>query len=121
MTLRWTNYLRHIIAECDFLRSVVTGVDRERFDGDPVLQRALVRSLEIIGEAATKLPTEVKNRSPDVPWKLIVGMRNRLIHGYFLIDYDVVWDVVQNEVPALRTKVEQMLVEAAAEEDEPSG
>ena len=118
MSPRWTNYLRHILDEADFLASASAGVDRNRFDSDPVLQRAFVRSLEIIGEATTKLPREVRERAPDVPWKLIVGMRNRLIHAYTDVDYDVVWDSVQIEVPLLRSRVSQMLAEASADEDE---
>jgi uncharacterized protein with HEPN domain len=110
--------LRHILDEADFLASASAGVDRNRFDSDPVLQRAFVRSLEIIGEATTKLPREVRERAPDVPWKLIVGMRNRLIHAYTDADYDVVWDSVEIEVPLLRSRVSQMLAEASADKDE---
>ena len=68
-----------------------------------------MRSLEIIGEATKKLPDEFWAKHPDVQWRAMAGTRDRLIHGYFGVDYDLVWDVVQTKVPALKREIERIL------------
>lgn len=70
---------------------------------------AVVRDLEVIGEAVKCIPTEVRGRRPEVPWQRIAGLRDILIHHYFEIDLDIVWDIVQNKLPELRTQVEAIL------------
>jgi uncharacterized protein with HEPN domain len=79
------------------------------FINDGVLSRAIVRSLEIIGEASKKLPVEFKNKYPLVEWKMMAGMRDRLIHHYFGIDYETVYDTVKNDLPSLKEWVTIML------------
>ncbi len=73
------------------------------------VKRAFVRSIEIIGEAAKKVSPEFKERYSDIDWKAMAGMRDRLIHDYLGIDYDLVWDVVINKIPPLRKRVEEIL------------
>lgn len=104
-------YLRHILDEIAFLRSKSTGVDQNQFLGDEVLKRAFVRSIEIIGEAVKNLPPELKGENPQVKWKAIAGTRDKLIHGYFGVDYEIIWDIVANELLDLEQAVSRILGE----------
>lgn len=79
----------------------VQGVDRARFDADLLLQDAVVRRIELVGEAAGKVSRETQEALPDVPWREISGMRNRLAHEYFRVDLDIVWRVVTVELPVV--------------------
>jgi uncharacterized protein with HEPN domain len=82
---------------------------RSAFEQDEMLQVWFLRHLQIIGEAASRLPEEIRHLAPDIPWHKIIGMRNILVHGYFAIDLDVVWDAVQRDVPLLKPAVEASL------------
>ncbi|GMV92648.1 MAG: hypothetical protein AMXMBFR82_24260 [Candidatus Hydrogenedentota bacterium] len=109
MPLSPLEYLRHILDECDYLMQASVGLRDADFRSDPTIMRAFVRSLEIIGEASKKVPPDVKKRHPGIEWTLIGGMRDRLIHGYFGVDYDIVWDVVISKVPHLREQIIELL------------
>ena len=102
-------FLRHILAEADYLIEQSRNLDASAFAADETLRRAFVRSLEIIGEAAKKVPDEWCARYPGVEWRAMAGMRDRLIHGYFGVDYDLVWDVVTHKVPELKRQIEHIL------------
>jgi uncharacterized protein with HEPN domain len=79
------------------------------FEQDELLQGWFVRHLQIIGEAARALPEEVRAMAPEIEWAKIIGMRNILVHGYFDIDLDIVWNAAKRDVPALRPPIEQLL------------
>ncbi len=98
-------YLQHILSEADYLINRSGGVSRAEFMRDETLRRAFVRSLEVIGEAAKQVPDELRSKYGHVEWRAMAGMRDRLIHGYFGVDYDIVWDVVINKVPIVRQQV----------------
>lgn len=101
--------MRHILDEIDFLLSECEGVDAEDLMRDKVLSRACVRSLEIIGEAVKNVSQEMKDGHPEIDWRLIAGMRDKLIHQYFGIDWDVVSNVLKEEIKPLKAKIETLL------------
>ena len=86
----------------DTVATFISGRDRAALDQDRMLLFALVRAIEILGEAATRLSAETRAAAPDLPWRQITAMRNRLIHAYFEIDLDILWKTAAEEVPALR-------------------
>ena len=88
------------------------GKSREDLDDDELLGLALVRLLEIVGEAARYVPDEIKQRHSEVEWRAIAGTRNRLIHGYFSVDLDVVWSIIKNDLPILIPQLERIAREA---------
>lgn len=80
-----------------------------RLSSGRYVKRAFVRSIEIIGEASKKMSEDVKARQPDIEWRKVSGMRDRLIHDYFGVDYTIVWDVATNKLPELRAKFQELL------------
>ena len=85
------------------------GKSRSDLDTDRKLNLALVHLFEIIGEAAVGVSIEFKEKYPDVPWNAIIGMRNRLIHGYYDIDLDIVWKTIEEDIPLLVSELEKIL------------
>jgi len=109
MSFEPRDYLRHILVELDYLLDQSQGLSFEPFAADETLRRAFVRSLEVIGEAVKNLPEEFRAAHPEVDWRPIARMRDRLIHGYFGVDYQLVWDVVQEKLPELKRKIQRII------------
>lgn len=98
-------YLYHILDETTYLIKSSTGLEKDSFQRDETLKRAYIRSLEIIGEAVKQLPDSLRQKYCQIEWRALAGMRDRLIHNYFGVDYDIVWDVVVNKVILLDTEI----------------
>lgn len=93
--------LKHIMDETTFILSHTENLTREDYLSNEVLCRASIRSLEIIGEATKKLSEDFKNQHPGTEWKKIAGTRDKLIHDYYGIDYDIVWDILTSKIQEL--------------------
>jgi len=102
-------YLRHIQDECSWLISVSENLTFDDFLADETLKRAVVRSLEIIGEATKKIPADFKVKWNSIPWKNMAGMRDRLIHDYMGVNNTIVWDVMKNKIPGMHKQLSEML------------
>ena len=102
-------YLKHIADECLYLLSVSKNLSKDGFLDDETLKRAVVRSLEIIGEATKKVPADFKVKWSSIQWKNMDGMRDRLIHDYIGVNYSIVWDVLKNKIPELYDQVQKVL------------
>ena len=102
-------YLRHILDETMYLTDHAQGLSKERFMQDETLQRAFVRSLEVIGEATKNISAELRQKYSHIDWRAIAGMRDRLIHHYFGVDYDIVWDAVTNRIPSLQQEIQRII------------
>jgi len=102
-------YLRHILDETKYLMGRVERLSQKEFLQDETVKRAFVRSIEIIGEATKKVPAALKDKYPHLEWRAMAGMRDKLIHDYFGIDYDIVWDVVTNKIPELHQNIKEIL------------
>jgi len=103
------DYLEDISSAILDIRSFVHEMSAEGFMADKKTANAVVRSLEVIGEATGKIPMDVRIRYPDIPWEEIIGMRNRLIHEYFGVDLDIVWQTIQDDLSPLETAIRKML------------
>jgi uncharacterized protein with HEPN domain len=104
--------LRHIKEEVDFILQYTQAKTKDEVVDDAVLCRAIIRSLEIIGEASKKLDEEFRSSHPQIEWKKMAGTRDRVIHHYFGIDYDIIWDIIENKLPDLQERVEEILDES---------
>jgi uncharacterized protein with HEPN domain len=100
--------LRDILDAIEAIRSRV-GPDRAAFDADAMVRVWCLHHVTIIGEAAAGLSDEIKKKYPGPPWRKVIGMRNAVVHGYFDVDWDIVWTVVERELEPLRTAVREML------------
>lgn len=99
----------------------VAGFDRAAFLRDEKTSDSVVRSLEVIGEAASRLPAEFRERHAHIPWGRIIGLRHRVVHAYFDVDLELVWHIVNGELPNLKTQLQSLLGSPAAESQSEPG
>jgi uncharacterized protein with HEPN domain len=103
------DYLRDILTAVDQVETFIGIMSFEEFVKDAKTVNAVVRSIEVIGEASKHIPVSLRERYAELPWKEIVGMRDKLIHGYFGIDYETIWKASKEDIPSLRKVVQRML------------
>lgn len=102
-------FLKHIADECTYLLSINKNLKKDDFIEDETLKWAVVRSLEIIGEATKKISADYKVKWNSIQWKNMAGMRDRLIHDYMGVNYSIVWDVLTNKIPDLHNQIQAVL------------
>ena len=109
-------YVRHICDAATQLAEYVGGHRREDLGRDPLLRDGLIRQVEVVGEAAPHLSQEFRRRHPEAPWPDIVGMRHRLIHGYFNVNLDLLWETAVRDAPELFRILSPLLTEEGADD-----
>jgi uncharacterized protein with HEPN domain len=97
----WRFYVDDMIAFGEKVLTYTTGLDQSAFVGNTLVYDATLRNLELIGEAATHVPDDVRQAHPEVPWRMVIATRNRLVHAYLGVDNDTLWSIVVTDVPAL--------------------
>lgn len=102
-------YLKDILHAIESIETFLTGMNFETFRADDKTASAVIRKLEVIGEAVKQLPEEARQRYPDIPWKQVAGMRDKLIHFYFGVDPGLIWQTVHNRLPSLKATILEML------------
>jgi uncharacterized protein with HEPN domain len=103
--------VQHMLDAVDRIGRYVEGVSEEQFGADPEKQDAVLRQLQVLGEAARKVSGTVTDAYPEIPWRQIAGMRNKVIHEYFVVDLEIVWETAVSDVPILRPSLERVLRE----------
>jgi uncharacterized protein with HEPN domain len=102
-------WFEHILFSAEKAISFADGRSKDELHTNDMLYFAILKAVEIIGEAASRISQETMNEYPDIPWRNIVAMRNRLVHGYFDVDYDILWAVVKERLPELVEEIKRIL------------
>lgn len=102
-------FLTDIMQAIDAIEGFVQGLDRDQFEQDDKTVSAVIRKLEIVGEAAKVIPEEIREKYSQIPWKEMAGMRDKLIHFYFGVDYGLVWQTIKNRIPKIKPILQQCL------------
>jgi len=110
-------FLKDIVKACEYIQEFVEGIDFDQFLKDEKTSSAVIQKFGIIGEAVKNIPEFIKQKYPDIAWKDMAGMRDRLIHGYFGVDYVLVWDTIESDIPEIISSISQILDELEKEQN----
>lgn len=109
-------FIKDIVAAMEHIEDFVGEMTLEEFKSDEKTSSAVIRKFEIIGEAVKHVPPKIRDKYKDVQWKSMAGMRDRLIHAYFGVDYDLVWSAIKTEIPNLKPKLNKVISDMEQEE-----
>ena len=105
----WRSFITHMIESGEAVMSFTEGLDINDFQRDERTYKATLWDLRIIGEAATRIPNEIREANPHIQWRQMIGMRNRITHAYEATDTDIVWDTIKSDIPKMLTYLREML------------
>ena len=105
----WRFYMDDMIRFGEKVLVYIEGLDQSQFVASSVLYDATLRNLELIGEAASHVPSDIRDTTPEIPWRLVIATRNRLIHGYLGVDNDTLWSIIVSDIPALLSELRRVL------------
>lgn len=103
------DYLEDILENMEKAEEFVEGITFEQFSEDARINYAVLRALEVVGEATKRLPMMLREQYPEVPWREMAGMRDRIVHGYDVVNLRIVWETVKRRIPAVRPQIKQVL------------
>ena len=112
----FAQFLQDILDAVDDIEGFIRGMEFNEFSGDKKTIYAVTKALEIIGEATQKLPDTLKNEYPDIPWKSMARIRDKVVHGYFVVDLPIIWNTAKKDVPSLKSLIEEVLEEIESNE-----
>lgn len=102
-------FLEHILESIDKIESFSKNISKKELKENDLKQYAIIRAIEVIGEAVKNIPKSFRNKYPNVSWKDIVGTRDKVIHGYFNVDLDIVWEIIKDDIPILKKQIKNIL------------
>ena len=105
----WTIYIEDILVSMDKIERYIKGLNYKKFTVNELIIDAVLRNLEIIGEASRNIPEDIREKYPDIPWKRMIGLRNIVIHEYFGIDLGIIWQIISRNLPETKPKIRSML------------
>jgi uncharacterized protein with HEPN domain len=107
----FTQFLQDILDAIDDVERFIKGMEFDEFSGDKKTIYTVMKALEIVGEATKNLPDILKNEYPDIPWKFMAGIRDKVVHGYFVVDLPIIWSTAKKDLPSLKPSIEEILEE----------